>query len=128
MTVHMFRGFISRGKMSVDDLETRINDWVDSNAEWTDDAVDYTLSESNTELDDSGVTYYTIDVRFLQDDTKDNIVQKFTDKLDNKVDWYRLGYHLCDHDESSGSPCSWDDSVSWTAKDVTISSGVPTFQ
>jgi len=43
------------------------------------------------------------------------------------VDWYRVGYHACEHDESTPSACSWDDKAEWTAKDVTVPSGVPDF-
>jgi len=120
---------IGRGKMSISDLETRINDWVSSNPEWVDDPVDHTLTERNTAIDGSGETYYAIDVRFTEDETKDNLLQKFADKLKNKVSWYRVGYHACTHREGDGSsgPCSWDDKTEWTAKDVSIPSSVPTF-
>lgn len=127
MTVHMFRCFIKAGPMSVTDLEQRINDWVNSNAEWENDSAEHTLSE--TEVWGTGETYYSIDVRFLPTDDKDNLQQKFTDKLINKVDWYRVGYHECTHRDGDGSsgPCSWDDWTEWTASGVTIPSGVPSF-
>ena len=132
MTVHMFRGFIGRGSMSLTDLETRINDWLEQNARWTEDNITHELSERNTKIDGSGTVYHAVDVRFLPDadggDTKANLVQKFEDKLQNKVDWYRLGYHECTHRDGDGSSgaCSWNDVVEWTDKDVTIPNGVPT--
>lgn len=126
----MFRGFIGRGSMSLSDLETRINDWLEQNARWTEDSVTHELTERNTAIDGSGETYYAVDVRFLPDadggDTKANLTQKFSDKLENKVAWYRLGYHDCAHDESKAGPCSWDDKTEWTDKNVTIPDGVPT--
>lgn len=125
MTVHMFRVFIGRGKMDISDLESRINNWVESKNEWTDGPVDHELSKRSTESDGSGDTYYVVDVRFNQSDTKDNILQKLTDKLKKKVDWYRVGYHACTHDESDSHPCSWDNNDEWTAKDTTIPEGVP---
>lgn len=126
MTVHMFRCFIGRGGMSVSDLETRIDDWIQSNPEWDGDNVPHALTERTT---DGGATYHAVDVRFIPDETKANLTQKFTDKLVDKVAWYRVGYHACTHREGDGSsgPCSWDDSTEWAAKDVTIPSGVPTF-
>lgn len=128
MAKYLFRCFIGRGKMSVSDLETRINDWVSSNGEWTEDDLNHSLKEKNTELNGSGSTYYQVDVRFLKDDTKSNLVQKFEDKLQNKVDWYRLYYHDCiGHDTDTTHHCGWGDDREWTAKDVTIPSGVPTF-
>lgn len=113
--------------MSLTDLESRIDTWVSSNARWTEDSVDHTLRERNTALDGTGQTYYAIDVRFLQDNSKSNLLQKFTDKLENKVDWYRVGYHSCEHDMENGSPCGWDDKQEWMDKDVTVPSGVPDF-
>lgn len=97
MTVHMFRCFVGRGPMSITDLETRIDDWAASNAEWEDDSVEHTLTERNTEIDGSGETYWAIDVRFLPTEDKANLLQKYTDKLVNKVAWYRVGYHNCTH-------------------------------
>lgn len=114
--------------MSLTNLETRIDDWVASNAEWTEDSVEHTLSERNTEMDGSGETYYGIDVRFLKEDTKDNVLQKFTDKLKDKVEWYRVGYHNCTHDEEDAYAYSWDDKAEWTAKDVSVPSGVSEFE
>lgn len=126
MTVHMFRVFVGHGPMALSDLETRINDWVASNPDWTQDTVDHTLTERNTKSDATGETYYGVDVRFTEDDTKANLLQKLEDKLKDKVAWYRVGYHACGHD-GSGGICAWGDSTEWTAKDVIIPSGVPTF-
>lgn len=121
----MFRCFVGAGPMSVADVGDRVNEWVASNAAWESDSVSHSLSERNTTMDGGGEAYHAINVRFLPDDSKDNLQQKFTDKLVNKVGWYRVGYHACEHDEDNGGPCSWDDVVEWTAKDVTIPSGVP---
>jgi len=68
-------------------------------------------------------------VRFTEDDTKSNLLQKLTDKLENKVAWYRVGYHACTHRDGDGSsgPCDWDDKSEWTDKDVTVPAGVPDF-
>lgn len=126
MTVHMFRCFIGRGKMGIADLEAAIGGWVASNAEWENDSVEHTLHERVT---DGGETYYSIDVRFLPDNDKPNLQQKFTDKLENKVSWYRVGYHACTHrgDDGSTGPCNWDDIEEWTDKDVNVPDGVKTF-
>lgn len=122
----MFRCYIGQGKMSVPDLESNINDWVDNNDEWVEDPTDHELTEVSPI--DSDVTYHSVSVRFNQSDTKDNVLQKFTDKLKNKVDWYRVGYHACEHDENNPSNCTWEDDVEWTDKDVTIPPEVPEFQ
>lgn len=128
MAVHMFRVYVGRGPMSVADLETRVDDWINSNAEWEDDTAAHGLSERNTRLDGTGATYYGADVRFLLDDAKDNLLQKFTDKLVNKVDWYRVGYHECSHDESDPTGCDWQDSEEWAAQGASIPAAVPDFE
>lgn len=127
MTVHMFRVFVGRGPMSLDDLTTRVDDWLQQNARWEGDSVTHELSERTTNLDGGGETFHALDVRFEREDTKANLQQKFADKLTEKVAWYRVGYHSCTHDSPDGGPCSWDDSTEWTAKDATIPDGVPTF-
>lgn len=83
---------------------------------------------SETQVDGSGTTYYQVTVRFHKDQSKDNLLQKFTDKLKDKVDWYRVGYHDCiGHDTDTEHHCGCDDKTDWTAKDVTIPSGVPNY-
>lgn len=128
MGVHMFRCYIGRGPMSVSDLETRIQDWVASNAEWAEDNASHTLSTRNTELYGSGESYHAVDVRFLRDYSKANLLQKFVDKLQDKVGWYRVGYHECGHDGSGSQDCTFTDTTQWTAKNTSIPSGVPNFQ
>lgn len=127
MTVHMFRVFIGRGSMAVSDVEARIQDWITSNPEWTADTVDHSLVERNTAIDESGETYHAVVVRFREDDTKSNILQKLGDKLKDKVDWYRIGYHQCSHDEDRPTPCTWDGVEEWIAKDATIPADIPSF-
>lgn len=67
-------------------------------------------------------------MRFLLTDAKANLLQKFTDKLMNKVDWYRVGYHECDHDEADRTGCGWQDTAEWADTNVTTPSGVPDFE
>lgn len=127
MTVHMFRVFVGPGPMSISDLDGRINDWIASNGEWEDDNEDHSLKIHRDIAGD--YVCHRVDVRFLPDNSKDNLLQKFTDKLENKVDWYRVGYHACTHRDGDGSsgPCNWDDSTEWSDKDVSIPQGVPDF-
>lgn len=125
MTVHMFRCYIGRGSMSVSDLETRIDNWKQEHTRWTDDSVKHELVEFR-DLDGNFVCHQ-ISVRFEQTDTKSNILQKFEDKLKNKVDYYRVGYHSCEHDENTSSGCGWDDKVEWVDEGVIIPEEVPVF-
>lgn len=128
MAVHMFRCFIGVGEMSISDLEARINDWVANNHEWPDDSVPHTLAEYNTAVDGTGEAYHGVNVRFLKDDTKDNLLQKFTGKLKDKVAWYRVGYHECTHNQTDATPCEWNDKTEWSNKDVTIPGDIPTVE
>lgn len=127
MTLHMFRCYIGRGKMSVTDLDTNIDDWVTSNATWEGETVQNRLQTVNIDGVPADTPYYKVDVWFTLDDSKANLLQKFTDKLENKVSWYRVGYHECTHDANEPTECGWQDTTEWTEKDVTVPDYVPTF-
>lgn len=131
MSVHAFNCYIGRDpdQYSVSEIETAFNGWVESNGEWVDDDDDHHLTTLNTEDDGSGKVYYGSMVRFVPDHTKNNLIQKFSDKMDNKVAWYRVGYHACTHRDGDGSTgrCGWDDSVEATFSGYSIPPGVPTF-
>lgn len=132
MTVHFFQCYIGRGPMSVSDLEARINDWVSSNGEWANDTVDHTLREYRA-LDGSLICH-SVPVRFVENDTKSNLYQKFTDKLKEKVDWWRVGYHTCHSDQDPHDMCTFDANEDPTAvardqtyNGATIPAAVPEF-
>lgn len=129
MTVHAISGYLSADSgMTDSEVQTQIDDWVSKRVKWDGGDWDGQVSRRNTKLDGSGTDYLAIAVRFTWDSAdKDNTLQKFEDKFVNKIDWYRVAYHQCDHDESDRSGCAWDESREWTAKDVTIPPGVPTF-
>lgn len=128
MTVHMIRVCAGLGgQMAVSDIEAALDDWVSKHSEWAKDTVPHTVSEANTEPDGSGTAYALGSYRFKWEDSKDNLFQKCGDKLKKKLDWYRLGYHECDHDADERAGCSWDDKREWTDKNVTIPAGVPDF-
>lgn len=114
----------TEGDYTLSQLNTAMDDWVSNHSEWTADPVTHQITEHGG---DTGPVYHGGNYRFLLDDAKDNLLQKCEDKLVNKVSWYRLGYHSCDHDESSPTPCSWDEQREWTDTDVTIPDNVPVF-
>lgn len=126
MAVHMIRVTASaEGDYSLDQLNAAMDDWVSKQSEWTADPITHQISERGG--DDGAPVYRGGNYRFLLDDAKDNLLQKCENKLTNKVAWYRLGYHSCDHDETAPSPCSWDDQREWTDTGVTIPDNVPVF-
>lgn len=123
MTVHMFRPFVGLGPMSKSDLESRMDTWRQEHTRWLEDNVTHELREYRDE--NGNFVCWRLDVRFEETDTKSNILQKFEDKLISKVDWYRVGYHVCHSDRDPAGICGWDDVAEWTAKGVTIPGGVP---
>lgn len=122
MAVHMVRLYIEPPK---GDAETAVNNWVENHNEWTDDPVDHTLAEVNTELDGSGTTYVRGDYRFVQDSTATDLLDDLEQRLGNLQGglWYRIGYHVCEHDEDNPGACSFDDSM--TRENGTIPSDIP---
>lgn len=126
MTVHMIRVVIGpdTAKMTLQQANDALDAWVGNHSEWVEDSVAHHVTE--TQLPD-GTTYWHGSYRFEYSDAKTNLLTKCEDKLVNKCDWYRLGYHNCDHDEAARGGCSWDDECEWTAKDQSIPSGVPNF-
>lgn len=114
--------------LSLSEIRDAMDDWVSKHSEWTADPDDHTIEETALYPRDPGTVYYRGVYRFELSDAKDNLLQKAGDKLKKKVDWYRLGYHVCDHDETAREGCSWDDEREWTSKNTaSIPSDVPDF-
>lgn len=127
MAVHMIRLATSiEGDYDLDALNVAMNDWVSEQSEWTADPDSHHITES-IPRGESTTAYFSGIYRFHLSDAKNNLIQKCEDKLVNKVAWYRLGYHVCTHDEENPTHCEWDEQREWTAKNVTIPDDVPTF-
>ena len=127
MAVHMIRVVIStQGKTSLDAFNAAMDDWVSEQSEWMEDPNEHNISEVSSR-EGGASSYYAGTYRFHLTDAKDNLIQKCEDKLVNKCPWWRLGYHVCDHDQDDRHGCSWDEQREWTDKDVTIPPDVPTF-
>lgn len=39
---------------------------------------------------------------------KNDLMEQIRKEMDKSASWWQLRYHLCDHDESSKSGCSWN--------------------
>lgn len=114
--------------LTLSEINTALDDWVSKRSEWTADPASHQISEVSSDTDGTGTTHYVGSYRFEISDAKDNLLTKCEDKLKNKVDWYRLGYHECDHDESNKSGCSWTDKREWTSTNTSsIPADVPDF-
>lgn len=110
MAVHMFRVYVDPGPMGGEKLVQTVDDWISKRTKWKDDTVEHGIFPV-TDIETGEQTHYQGDVRFEKTEAKDNILQKLTDKLKNKVNWYRVGYHECFHDEDDPAPCTWDASA-----------------
>lgn len=131
MAVHMIRVVAAANStdtpgMTLSEIRTAMDEWVANNSEWTEDPQSHDMNEDVLLRD--GTEVYEGSYRFTLDDAKDNLLQKCEDKLTDKVDWFRLGYHSCSHDEADPSPCSWEEVRDWTSKNTeSVPSSVPSF-
>lgn len=121
MTVHMIRVIASPGGMTLSELRTALDDWVANHSEWVADVEEHQITDAP--FDDYRAGTY----RFKNTDAKSNLLQKCEDKLKNNLHWFRLGYHVCDHDEPPFDNCPWDDKREWSDKDHSIPPEVPDF-
>lgn len=58
---------------------------------------------------DGGAPYYSGDLAFAWSEDKNIIMDQLTGYLDAYCEWWRLGYHVCSHDEENPTPCAWED-------------------
>lgn len=125
MAVHMFRVLVGpQSSWSQVDVNAAVEDWMNKQSEWTADSTAHSMAGVVSPVD--GTPYWQGDYRLTFDsEPKANLYQKLEDKLVNKPDWYRVGYHECEHDETDPTPCAFTDIREWTDKDVTIPSEVP---
>lgn len=126
MTVHMIQ-ILSHWPdgYTEDDIDATVQNWVDNHTEWIEDTVAHTITGSNTAVDGTGTKYLRGTFRFEWSDDKTVLLDNCESTLQDYVDWYRLGYHQCLHDETGG--CDWDDKREWTASNVSIPSDIPDF-
>jgi len=111
MTVHMVRVFVEPPKGNA---ESAVDNWVANYSEWTADPVEHRLRKTTTELDGGGTTHLRGDWRFEdQGEDPTAILSDLSDRLGQFQGglWHRLGYHVCDHDDSDRGGCSWDEVV-----------------
>lgn len=121
----MFRVFVGpQSSWSQDKVNAAVEDWMSKQSEWVSDPTEHSMDGYTHP--DLGTSWWVGNYRLTFDsEPKDNLFQKLEDKLGNKPDWYRVGYHVCTHDESSPTSCDWDEVRDWADKDSTIPSEVP---
>ena len=52
--------------------------------------------------------HYRGDLTFAWTEEKSIILDQIEGYLSSYCDWYRIGYHVCDHDEADRGDCVWD--------------------
>lgn len=106
MSVHMVQIVAENpSDTTLEDERTAVNDWIDSYSE--------TLELQSGDLIETesvdGQQYLYGYWRFEISDDKTSLLDDAENALSGVVQWYRIKYHVCDHDESDRSGCTWDD-------------------
>ena len=100
-----------------------VDQWLADNTPWTDDPTPHEI----TLVDDTAIsdrpTHFRGDVRFEFSDDKPALFDQIETDLNGIASWYRIGYHECDHDEDSATPCAWEQVV----EGGTVPDSMPTF-
>lgn len=83
--------------------------WLANMSPW--EAPDVTNSVPNGPLStvDSNTDYYAIELAFDWSEDKSHILDNLDQFLDAYCDWHRIGYHVCTHDETDPTPCTWEE-------------------
>lgn len=126
MTLHMVQGYIAPDSgMSEVDVQAAIDDWVSKRTKWSESpATEVRRLNAGADPDNPGSEYFGFTARFeLSSDGKDNLLQKVSDKFKQKVAWFGLAYHECDHDDDR-SGCVWGERWEWADEDVTLPTDV----
>lgn len=129
MTVHMFRVLAGpQSSWPQVDINAAVEDWMSKQSEWEADPTVHSMLPASTD-DPDGPSWWMGDYRLtFESEPKDTLFSKLEDKLVNKVHFYRIGHHQCDHDLSDREGCTWDEVREWTAKDVTIPPELPVLE
>jgi hypothetical protein len=109
-----------------DNAESAIDNWVQNHTEWTVEPQEHSMVETNTEPDGSGTDYIIGIYSFYQDTPATDLLDDLESRLSSMQGglWYRVGYHVCDHDEDYPGDCSWEE----VRENGQIPSDFPTFR
>lgn len=125
MTVHMFR-VVAEKPSGVSETQANqlVDQWLANNTPWSDDPTPHEITLVQDDSLTNQPTHFTGDVRFEFSDAKADLLSQIETDLSGVASWYRIGYHECDHDQNSGSGCSWDEQ----REGGTVPSEMPTFK
>lgn len=89
--------------------------WIGNHREWVEDGASHKVRTSPDN------NYLMGTSRFKHTDKKVILLDTIENRFRPHVDWYRIGYHVCDHDnEENRTECEWEDRREYTAPGVTI--------
>jgi hypothetical protein len=100
-----------------------VNTWKNQHTPWTADPASHKLDVHRPNVEGTAPECFVGTVRFEFSDDASQLTQDIKYGLSGVVEWARIGYHECDHDEDSGSGCSWDSSTEFG----TVPDDVPEF-
>jgi hypothetical protein len=124
MSVHMFRIIAAKpsniGQQQANQL---VEQWFASYTPWEDDPNPHDIILVDSTLTDSP-EHFRGDLRFERDSDMSTIREQIETDLKAVTSWYRIAYHECTHDGSSGGDCSWNLEINYG----NVPTEVPTFE
>lgn len=121
MTAHRLRLYHSTA--GAESYHAWLDQWLTNMQLW--DAPEVTNSAPTLrEPLNADTKYYGGDLAFAWSEDEAIILDQLSQYADAYCDWYRIGYHFCDHDEDNPTPCAWEQTI----ESGTVPDGVPTFK
>ena len=121
MTVHMIRVWSEypNNDNHFNRMTSACENWVSNYSETLE-----TQRLSLTRITDVESTNYTTGYwRFAWHEGATVLLDDLETGLQSEVEYYRIRYHSCSHDETAGAACSWDESM--TREYGTVPAGIP---
>jgi hypothetical protein len=122
--IHMFR--IVAGKppsVGVTQANQLVDQWLATYTPWADDPTPHGITLVDDPITDAP-PHFRCDLRFERDSSMTTIRDQIETDLSDMVNWYRIVYHECLHDENSGGACSWESVTDYGQPP----SDIPTFE
>ncbi|MFP4218810.1 MAG: hypothetical protein ACLFR6_08245 [Salinarchaeum sp.] len=121
MTAHRLR--LVHSQSGADDFHAWLESWLTNMSPWDYPEVDNDLPTLREPVD--GESYYQAELAFDWSEDESIILDNLDDYAASYCDWHRIGYHVCEHDESDPTPCSWDTDLG--RKSGSVPDHIPTF-
>jgi hypothetical protein len=100
-----------------------VEQWFASYPPWTEDPTSHRVALVEDTITDAP-PHFRSDLRFESSAEMTIIREQIETDLAGVTSWYRIGYHECTHDESSGDECSWESEINYG----NVPTEIPTFE